>query len=132
SDLTLWSVFPTGSDPAFRVAPGDFSAPGLACLYESSLSCHFTGQDRRVGLAAETWEGRTRGGAVQKSHRLALGPRHVDGGDHQGGGQVRFSYQKFCLNFFFFFFPGRCIPFLPLGYVLTLRILKDFFLFFFL
>lgn len=30
------------------------------------------GQERRVGLAAETWEGRTRGGAVQKSHRLAL------------------------------------------------------------
>lgn len=30
------------------------------------------GQNRRTGFAVETWEGRTRGGAVQKRHSLAL------------------------------------------------------------
>lgn len=30
------------------------------------------GQDRRAGLATETWERRPRGGAVQERHSLAL------------------------------------------------------------
>uniref|UniRef100_A0A2K6QG24 Uncharacterized protein n=1 Tax=Rhinopithecus roxellana TaxID=61622 RepID=A0A2K6QG24_RHIRO len=55
----LCYIFPTGSYPAFRVAPCDFPSTGLACIHESSLSCHFTGKTRRAGVAVKTWKRRT-------------------------------------------------------------------------
>uniref|UniRef100_A0A8C0ZUE0 Uncharacterized protein n=1 Tax=Castor canadensis TaxID=51338 RepID=A0A8C0ZUE0_CASCN len=52
----LWYFCP---HPAFRMAPCTFSSTSMACIYESSLSCHFTGKNRRARAAVKTWKRRT-------------------------------------------------------------------------
>lgn len=43
-------IFPTGPRPALRMAPCNLSSTGLACIHDSSLPCHFTGEAAPRGL----------------------------------------------------------------------------------
>lgn len=59
----LWYIFPTGSHPAFGVAPWHFSPTGVAGIYGSSLSRHFTGNET-IGWFAS--------GSISSSSQIVL------------------------------------------------------------